>query len=223
MEVSGKKKKKDDPAASLAIPQLTLDLLSLCTDDKFKGRPSSILLKPGSPIVSGENLYQGNILVCSNGTEGRVYGILFPDDTTFQECHDDENDIPYLLPSKMCTYVLMKLLGDVFNFEPFPGLPPGVIPIKPTRASFQDNENGPNAKFKSALNNYTLLQVPLTLNFGRTLHKLQGCSVDAIAGMEWSKEDCPSVYKAMMIYILLSRCRTLQGVFLHKKNYKGRS
>ena len=112
----------------------------------------------------------------------------------------------------------MKLLGESFNFKPFNGLPPGVLPIGHSKAPFKVTDSQKVSDKKTLLSQYSLNQFPLSPSFAKTIHKLQGLTVDELIGQEWSKSDegCATVWQPMMLYILMSRVRTLLGLYLRK-------
>ena len=88
-----------------------------------------------------------------------------------------------------------------------------MVPLAPSTAPYKSGDNNS----KHPLSRFSLNNVPLSPNFGRTLHRFQGCTEDSIQGMEWSKSDDGRVFQPMMLYILLSRVRTLNGLYLHKE------
>ena len=53
------------------------------------------------------------------------------------------------------------------------------------------------------------MHVPVVLNHATTGHKLQGKSLNSLVIAEWSK-------KKNWVYVVLSRVRTLEGLFLLK-------
>ena len=54
-----------------------------------------------------------------------------------------------------------------------------------------------------------MTQLPINMNDGTTGHKLQGMSKDSLIIVSWS-------WKPNWIYVVLSRVRTLKGLFLLK-------
>ena len=53
-------------------------------------------------------------------------------------------------------------------------------------------------------------QFPIISNTATTGHKLQGCSLDAILVNDWC-------YKANWVYVVLSRVKTLGGLYLRQE------
>lgn len=148
---------------STSVSRFEQDLLEQQTDDKFKGRPATLLLKPGTPLVVGENFYLGDKLVASNGSEGRLWGIHWHEDTQFTPFVNADGIVEYLVPDRQAIYLFLKLNGVEFNFQPYEGLPPGVIPIRPSRVTYKttDTETTKNR----VLCNFALSQFPVCPNF----------------------------------------------------------
>jgi len=59
-------------------------------------------------------------------------------------------------------------------------------------------------------------QFPINVANARTVHKLQGRSIQNIVVSNWD-------YTGNWVYVVLSRCPTLKGIFLRKQLKKSRS
>jgi hypothetical protein len=176
----------------------------------FRGRPGKFLASVGMPVIFGDRITYTDgkkrvKVAAANGSTGRIYGFQFPPGTKFEIVVDEHDQPSYIMPSKQVKYVLVQVNNP--QFPQFVDLPPGVLPVKPS------SQAG-----KEALKTTHLKQVPLSPNFGSTCHKLQSQTLDVLTIAEFSTKD-PSMQRVMHgshIYVLLSRVRTLQGLFLLK-------
>jgi len=194
-----------------SIAQSLLQTLPTLADTKFYGRIGNLLLALNAPIVVGDVVkyrpVSGSteeVLGLGNGTTGTVYGMQFPPGTTFEVKNDAHGMPAYIEPSKTIRYLLLQI--DNPKFPPFTGLPPGVYPLPPSPKSGKD-------KVKMLYLN----QVPVTLRFSTTIHKLQGVTADYLTVGETRNYDSKgsnSVWHPAMLYVLLSRVRTLAGLHL---------
>jgi hypothetical protein len=187
-----------------------LKKLSHCALGVFRGRPGNFLASVGMPVIFGDRITYTcgditNKVAAANGTTGRIYGFQFPPNTRFNIVKDDQDQPQYILPDKQVKYVLVQVNNP--QFPPFADLPPGVLPVKPTA------QVG-----KEALKTTSLKQVPISPNFASTCHKLQSQTLDVLTIAEFTTKDpnMQSVMHGSHIYVLLSRVRTLDGLFLLK-------
>jgi PIF1-like helicase len=173
----------------------------------FRGRPGELLVTVGMPVIFGDNLrYTDHAgvqrLAVANGTTGRIYGLQFPVGTTFS-IHGPVDGQRYLLPSAEVLYVLVQV--DNPRFPSYTDLPAGVFPIRPSAQTGDQH-----------LRNISLRQVPIAPNFASTIHKLQSQTLDQLTIAELTTKDMflKRVTHASFLYVLLSRVRTLAGLFL---------
>jgi hypothetical protein len=187
-----------------------LKQLSHCALGVFRGRPGKFLASVGMPVIFGDRITYTDgkkrvKVAAANGSTGRIYGFQFPPGTKFDIVVDEHDQPQYILPSKQVKYVLVQVNNP--QFPQFADLPPGVLPVKPS------SQAG-----KEALKTTHLKQVPISPNFGSTCHKLQSQTLDVLTIAEFTTKD-PSMQRVMHgshIYVLLSRVRTLKGLFLLK-------
>ena len=197
--------------AQETIAQSLLQTLPTLADTVFSGRIGNLLLALNAPIVVGDVIKytpttDGDaVLGLGNGTTGTVYGMQFPPGTTFEVKYDVHGVAVYVEPSRTIQYLLLKI--DNPKFPPFTGLPDGVYPLAPS-----------SAQGKQKCINLYLHQVPVTLRFSTTIHKLQGVTADYLTVGEMRTYGTPSpgnsVWHPSMLYVLLSRVRTLAGLHL---------
>ena len=85
----------------------------------------------------------------------------------------------------------------------------GTFKVKPESGLFKTkfpvwNDNG---NMHRSLQSITIIHFPIILNYGTTGHKLQGKSLDCLVITEWSRLE-------NWAYVVLSRVRTLKGLYL---------
>jgi hypothetical protein len=173
----------------------------------FRGRPGDFLVAIGMPVIFGDSVKYTNEegeqqVAAANGSTGRIFGLQFPDGTTFSEQTQTDGQ-RYLLPSKQVRYVLVQV--DNAKFPKFKDLPEGVLPVKPTSQAGDKN-----------LSVISLKQVPLCPNFASTIHKLQSQTLHVLTLAEFTTLE-PNLLKLLHgshLYVLLSRVRTLAGLFM---------
>ena len=66
-----------------------------------------------------------------------------------------------------------------------------------------------NVEDRTLLKKVIITQIPIMMNDATTGHKLQGMSVNKLIIVSWS-------FKENWVYVVLSRVRTLKGLFLLK-------
>jgi hypothetical protein len=153
----------------------------------------------GMPVTCTLNS-KNKSLKMANGTIGQVCHIQWAPGTIFFE------QGAYTIPSKLPEIIFIKLYNDTDVL--LPGMPPGVLPIAfPERASTVVITLR-NRKFSSSWKQFPLFQA-----FSMTVDRIQGATLDALIACPLrvpTRRNTP----APALYVLFSRCRTLEGIRL---------
>jgi len=108
----------------------------------------------------------------ANGSRGTIEDIILDprEHVSRGDLHDDDNGIIWLkYPPAM---IVFKPLH--YEFPPFPGMDPGLIPIFPSEVTFNIHyQNNPKTKI-------TRRQYPLSAAYAFTDHKAQGQTIENV-------------------------------------------
>lgn len=173
------------------------------SDDRLQRLPPFLDVFTGMPVMVTQNICVP--FGVANGTLGIVWGV---DTTSFSRRLKGKN-MEYRLPGGMPKVVFVKILGKEPNqINPIlPELPGDVFPVLPfdisTKVRFCPKDPPMTVSMK---------QFPLVPAFSLTAYKVQGLSLDGI--VVGSMRIQGYVPPAMSFYVMLSRAKTIQNLFL---------
>ena len=194
---------RTEGAPNAKLKNLTTFYTEVGEDDchtHMEGRFTPMLrCYPRCPLMLTTNLDVGNNL--ANGTQGYCVGIVFLSGETFHYRRINEYSVKCAFASQI-RYLLWEVNGKTINIEP------KKYSSLRTQFPFPLNIQGiTNERFTLHLK---ATQIPLISNNATTGHKLQGSSVDILYVPSWS-------YDVNWPYVVLSRVKTLEGLFLGKQ------
>ena len=163
------------------------------------GRFSPMLrLHPMVDLMITVNLDVGNTL--ANGTQGKVKRIILkPSETTHRQ-KIDAHTVDCVYASQV-DHLLFLANGKEHKIAPMKYSSIKVNYSLPQHWQLDDS---------TSTMHVTANQLPLMSNTATTGHKLQGSSLDAVYVPDWN-------YSVNWPYVVISRVRTLQGLFIGKK------
>ena len=153
------------------------------------------------PVMVTHNICMS--LGLANGAVGRVVAFPEPRFSLVEVTGDNGERFLVHMAASLPPFVLVELErapSARFSDE----LPPRVVPILL-------KADGLSCKIGDFKHSFTLLQFPLVPYFASTFHKAQGLSCDALCVWE-----VPMAGDTLMLYVGLSRVRTLAGLFLRQ-------
>jgi hypothetical protein len=161
--------------------------------------PGFLGLIPGLELTIKQNLAPE--LGIANGNTFDYYGLIpHPDEPLLEELAKPG-------PPIILTHLPLAILLKTHNpkFDAFPGLPPGVFPVKPSHSSFEYRPKRPGEQ-KAPMG--TRKGYKLVCGNTRTGYSIQGCSYDKLL---ISLDIKPKFFD---VYVLLSRVRGYDGLCL---------
>jgi hypothetical protein len=194
---------------------------SSCGDGHIKnhdGKRYDPMLKlyEGQPLCISENIDVKNCI--ANGAMCKFKGIIFKDDLAVEPLEKILID-GYYVYSTNATMV-KALVVEMIDGNKVGG-DPKIVHLIPQKIRAQVHFpvcwDGPITKYTRRL--WRLIkfeQFPINVANARTVHKLQGRSIDNLVISTWN-------YTGNWVYVVLSRCRTLNGIFLRKPLLKTKS
>jgi hypothetical protein len=182
----------------------------------LKGVQNELLIMKGMRVSITCNISVSKHGV-ANGTEGVVVDIVHDTKTTFTPAAmrlsfgctanarqmNPPREFPIMVPSQLPLAILVKVDGASFQLD---DLPVGVFPIFPIKPSIRVRIPGRQQHFNVIVESF-----PITPMFACTGHKVQGKSM--------SKLIVGNVDTKMRgwLYVVLSRARTLDGLYLMER------
>jgi hypothetical protein len=163
-----------------------------------KGRVDPVLkLYPNAPMMFTSN----KNVMCGEANGSRVY---------VNSVHLKVGEVPFLLKLDNGTSiqaVMASQVQDISLEHENKDISPRFFKTQPQKFNFSAKIDicGVTERMTMSGN-----QFPIISNTATTGHKLQGCSLDAILVNDWC-------YKANWVYVVLSRVKTLAGLYLRQE------
>ena len=202
--------------------KLAQDIIySACNDSHIEDSASKrfdplLKLYIDRPLMINNNIDVKNCI--ANGAMCKFKGIVLKDNKTLECLHKIEVDGFYVNcveASDVQSLVVEMLDGNK------KGCVPKIVhlPTQNVRATvkFPIPIDGPVTKHTKRLQRKIKFeQFPINVANARTVHKLQGRSIEKLVISSWD-------YTGNWIYVFLSRCSTLDGIFIRNKLKKTRA
>ena len=159
-------------------------------------------------VLGASNLVTSNTNVSkgvANGTSSSLQDIILHDSAIIRIVHLSASTSVHAVFAEDVKCLIMKhQLGEWKNRKLFESLPTGCFPIVPLKSSFKRSLEG----IRRTIN---VVQFPCVLSLILTGHKVQGQSLESIILGGLSK---PHKFgRQGWLYVVLSRVRTLAGLF----------
>ena len=193
---------------------------SSCSDGHIKnndGKRYDALLKlyEGRALCINENIDVKNCI--ANGALAKFKGIIFKENVSVDQLEKILIDgyYVYCTDASMVKALVLEMIDGNKNKDD-----PKIIHLSPKKirahVHFPICWDGPISRHTRRV--WRLIkfeQFPVNVANARTVHKLQGRSIDNLVISTWN-------YTGNWVYVVLSRCRTLNGIFLRKPLLKTR-
>lgn len=185
--------------------------LALLTDDVTNRLAIHLYLAVGMPVIT-KNTHTH--LKLANGALGEVIGVQHAADNIQTRTVDPDTGLVYMVCTQLPDFVFVRLRG--VDHELVPGFGVGIVPV-----TFV-NAKGSQIKVKRRLQSGAMTQrtftvdikqVPVVQAFPLTAEKTQGLTLDDLNLDNFRPAGRLSPARSML-YVALSRCRTLSSIHL---------
>ena len=184
------------------------------TNDDKRYDPMLKLYK-GRPICINENIDVKNCI--ANGAMGKFKGVIFEDNISVEDLDKIIIDGYYVscADASMIKAIVVEMIdGNIKKDDP------KIVHLVSQKVHAQVHYpvcwDGPISKHTNRVwRKIKFEQFPIIVANARTVHKLQGRSINNLVISTWN-------YTGNWVYVVLSRCRSLNGIFLRKPLRKTR-
>ena len=214
---SGKKKEYTPMNAACA------DLFyGSCSDAHVKGADRKftdpmLKLYDGCPVSINHNLDVARCI--ANGAMGLFRGVTLKEGVTINDMEKVIIDGYYVWCVKASQVKSIEV--EMIDGSRMPDGSPRIVSLEARKTSARVRFPIPllgriDKKTPRVNKGVSLLQFPVNVSVARTVHKLQGRSIEHLVISTWD-------YTDNWIYVCLSRCRTLNGLYLRKPLDRGKT